>query len=270
MQQERGLPPDDANTPAVILVAPQMGRNIGSAARAMLNCGLTDLRLVQPRDGWPNQEAWPTASGATVVLERARVFETTAEAVADLQQVFATTARRRDMVKPVLTPRQSAQEMRRLGTQGHRCGWLFGPERTGLDNDDVALATTLLTVPLNPAFSSLNLAQAVLLLGYEWFAAADATPPRELPQGDSEPATLEQLHHFFRFLERDLDEARFLVPVEKRPIMVRNLRNIFHRAELTAAEVQTLHGVVRSLSGRRNRQGRRDASPNHPSEDDGC
>ncbi|MCB1037427.1 MAG: RNA methyltransferase [Acidobacteria bacterium] len=243
------------NGPAIILVEPQLGENIGTTARAMYNCGLTDLRLVRPRDGWPNPMATKAASGADPVLEAARLFDSTAEAAADLQRIYATTARPRDMVKPVLTPRLAAQEMYRLAARGEAFGVLFGPERTGLSNDDVVLAESILAVPLNPAFSSLNLAQAVLLIGYEWYQGlAQATEERELPQAGSRPATSEELMHFFRHLEDDLIDAGFLLPVEKRPIMIRNLRNVFQRARLTDQELRTLHGVVRSLSGRRNRR----------------
>lgn len=241
--------------PAIILVEPQLGENIGTAARAMYNCGLTDLRLVRPRDGWPNPRAISAASGADVVLEKARLFESTAEAVGDLTTTYATTARRRDMVKPVVTPRLAAKEMQEIGARGERFGVLFGPERTGLSNDDVVLAQAILAVPLNPAFSSLNLAQAVLLIGYEWYQAEKPQPEdRELPQAGSRPATAEELMHFFRHLEEDLIEAGFLLPIEKRPIMIRNLRNVFQRAQLTDQELRTLHGVVRALSGKRNRR----------------
>ncbi len=159
--------------PAIILVAPQLGENIGTAARAMFNCGLTDLRLVRPRDGWPSKKAQAAASGADLVLDKAHLFETVEDAIAGLTRVYATTARDRYMVKRVLTPRAAAAEIRALMAAGEACGILFGPERTGLLNEHIALADTVLNVPLNPAFSSLNLAQAVLLVGYEWFASAD-------------------------------------------------------------------------------------------------
>ncbi|MBV9522212.1 MAG: RNA methyltransferase, partial [Alphaproteobacteria bacterium] len=172
--------PTISGGPAIILVEPQLGENIGTAARAMLNCGLTDLRLVRPRDGWPSQKASAAASGADAVLERARLFDSLAAAIGDLQHVFATTARERDMVMRIATPRQAAGEMRRLMSAGRSCGILFGPERMGLLNDHLSHAETMITVPLNPAFSSLNLAQAVLLVGYEWFTSGDATAPVQL------------------------------------------------------------------------------------------
>lgn len=237
--------------PAIVLVGPQLGENIGAVARAMLNCGLTDLRLVAPRDGWPNPKANAMAAGADAVLEAAQVFETTVKAVADLHRVYATTARSRDMIKPVVTPRQAAAEMRAADGARQRCGVLFGPERTGLDNDDVALAGTVLTVPLNPAFTSLNLAQAVLLIGYEWFQAEDATPARARLDDRAMPAGQTAMLNFFEHLEGALDEAGFFNVAEKRPAMVRNLRALFHRTEPTEQEVRTLHGIVTTLAGRR-------------------
>ncbi len=240
--------------PAIVLVAPQLGENVGAAARAMLNCGLTDLRLVRPRHRWPNPKAEAAASGATEVVEGARLFATAAEAVADLTHVYATTARPRDMVKRVVTPRQAAAEMRAAAGRGEPCGVLFGPERTGLANDDVVLAEAIVTVPLNPRFSSLNLAQAVLAVAYEWFQAAEPAPPSVLPQAGSRPATSAELLNFFEHLEQELDAAQFLWPPEKRPNMVRNLRNLFRRAQPTEQEVRTLHGVVTALSGRRKGQ----------------
>ncbi len=159
--------------PAMVLIEPQLGGNVGAAARAMLNCGLTDLRVVRPRDGWPSDKARAMASGADAVLDGAKVFESLEEAVADLQVVFATTGRRRDMVKHEVTPAEAASEIRRHGAAGERCGVLFGRERIGLTNDEVVLADAILTVPLNPAFRSLNLAQAVLLIAWEWLRAGD-------------------------------------------------------------------------------------------------
>ncbi len=246
------------SAPAVILVAPQLGENIGMVARAMLNCGLLDLRLVRPRDGWPNPAAESTASGALAVIEGARVYERLADAVAGLNRVYATTARARGMVKPVLTPRAAAQELRAAEDRGEETGLLFGPERSGLDNDDLTFADGLVSVPLNPAFSSLNLAQAVLLLGYEWRMAQDETPERELAAGDSHPATKSELNNFLSRLEQNLDETGFFHPVEKRYIMVRNLRNLFQRAEATEQELRTLHGVISALRGAKLGKGTKD------------
>lgn len=233
--------------PAVILVQPQLGENIGACARAMLNCGLTDLRLVKPRDGWPNAKASAAASGADLVIDNAKIFETTAEAVADLESVFATTVRTRDMIQRFVTPRVAAGEMRERFAAGQKVGVMFGPERTGLVNDDLTFAQTLVTVPLNPAFSSLNLAQAVLLIGYEWFQAGDRTPDRFLHTGQTRPATMAERVNFFERLEAALDRTGFFTSEEKRPSMVRTLRNAFERMEMTEQEVRTFHGVVAAL-----------------------
>ncbi|MCC6472095.1 MAG: RNA methyltransferase [Alphaproteobacteria bacterium] len=235
-------------TPPFILVNPQLGQNIGTSARAMLNCGITEMRLVAPRDGWPNVEAVAAASGADRVLDGATLYGDTAKAIADLQAVYATTARERYMVKPVLTAREAAKEMRARVAEGQKVGVLFGPERAGLVNDDLALANALIRIPLNPGFSSLNLAQSVLLVGYEWFQAADETPGREDRYGWSPPAGKEMLQNFFTMLERELDECGFLRNIEKRPSMVRNIRNMFQRAQLSEQELRTLHGMVACLT----------------------
>lgn len=236
------------HTPAIILITPQMGENIGTAARAMLNCGLRDLRLVGPRDGWPNVKAERAAVGAFEMMEPVRVFERTEDALKDLTYVYATTARDRDMVKPVVTARFAAGEAREKIAAGGKIGFMFGAERMGLLNDDVALADSVLTVPLNPDFTSLNLAQAVLLVGYEWFQAGDATPPLRLDLNGGELATKEQVYAFFAHFERELDACGFLRNEAARPNMVRNLRNMWSRAQLTEQEVRTLHGVVKELT----------------------
>lgn len=245
--------------PAIILVAPQLGENIGTAARAMANCGLDDLRLVRPRDGWPSAKAVAAASGADHVLDKARLYPDAAAAVADLVHVYASTARERGMVRRQLTPRQAAAEMRARLAAGEPCGVLFGPERTGLLNDELTLADSVLTVPLNPAFASLNLAQAVLVVGYEWFTAGDASPAEALHAGASRPATKDELFEFFAHFEEALGRTGFLRNKEKRPSMVRNLRNLFQRARLTEQEVRTLHGVVTAFAGPRQRSDRRKA-----------
>lgn len=236
--------------PAVILVAPQLGENIGTAARAMLNFGLTDLRLVRPRDGWPNERARAAASGADIVIEGVQLFDRTEDAVQGLDYVIATTARARDMVKPILTPETAAARMREAFAGGGRAGLLFGPERTGLENDDIALADALMMVPVNPAFASLNLAQCVLLMSYEWYKAGDDTQSERIEYQQTRPAKKEELLGFFEHLEGELDRFGFLKPPEKRPSMVRNLRNMFQRASLTEQEVRTLRGVVASLTRR--------------------
>src|SRR5438128_3777747 len=207
--------------PAIILVAPQLGENIGTAARAMLNCGLDDLRLVAPRDGWPSERAVAAASGADIVLDKARLYPDVPAAIADLVHVYAATARDRYMVKRELTPRRAAEEMHGFVACGEACGILFGPERTGLVNDQIALADTVLTVPLNPAYSSLNLAQAVLIVGYEWFISGVVQPPEMLRRGGSRPASKEELLNFFDHLEEELEKNGFLRNPEARPIMVR-------------------------------------------------
>ncbi|MDP3241025.1 MAG: RNA methyltransferase [Reyranella sp.] len=238
----------DAATPAVVLVRPQLGENIGMAARAMLNCGLSTLRLVAPRDGWPNERAQRAASGADIVLEKAEVFDTVGEAVADLERVVATTARNRELVQRIVTPRQAATEMHGWIGRGERVGILFGPERTGLENDDMVHADTALSIPLNPQFSSLNMAQAVLLVAYEWTAAGDQTPPERLSDHAARPATKEELQSLFDHLERALDQSGFLRNKEMRPSMVLNLRALLQRAEMTEQEARTFHGVIKFLS----------------------
>lgn len=240
--------------PAVILVEPQLGENIGTAARAMANCGLDDLRLVRPRDGWPSDKAIAAASGADAVLDKARLYPSVEAAIGGLVHVYAATARDRYMVKREVTPRRAAEEMRGFLASGEACGVLFGPERTGLVNDHIALADTVLTVPLNPAFSSLNLAQAVLIIGYEWFTARAAPKPEILHTGHSRPATKAELLRFFEHFEEALDRSGFLRQPDKRPSMTRNLRNLFQRAGCTEQELRTLHGVITAFVGPRERK----------------
>lgn len=237
--------------PTVVLVAPQLGENIGFAARAMYNCGLTDLRLVRPRDGWPNPQAEAAAAGALDVLEPVQVYESTGEAVADLSRVYATTARRRDLEQVVVTPAQAATEMRSHQADGGRAGVLFGAERSGLHNDDMALADAAITVPLNPAFSSLNLGQAVLLLAYEWFRSGDDTPVRVRTDTGEPLAPKEEVLRLMRHLEQALDRATFFKVPANRPAMVRALRVWLTRSAPTQQEVRTLHGVVTALGGHR-------------------
>lgn len=233
--------------PAIVLVAPQMGDNIGAAARAMHNFGLDDLRLVNPRDGWPNVKAVAAAVGATAVLDRVRVYASLAEAVADRDCVLATTARPRELLKPVLTLRRATVEARRRT----RAAVVVGPERTGLDNDDVALAHALVTIPTDPGFASINLAQTVLLVAYEWFMAAATTAEERLEPGQTRPATHGEIMNFLGHLEAALDRTPFLANRQQRPSMVRNLRTFFLRARPFEQEIRTLHGVVAELSRRR-------------------
>jgi tRNA/rRNA methyltransferase len=239
--------------PAIILVEPQLGENIGTAARAMMNCALDDLRLVRPRDGWPSDRAIAAASGADMVLDKARLYPSIEAAIAGLVHVYAATARDRGFVRREVTPRQAAGEMRARLMAGEACGVLFGPERTGLLNDDVTLADTVLTVPLNPGFSSLNLAQAVLLVGYEWFTAGADSPDETFHTGLSRPATKDELLNFFEHLEEELVRNGFLRNHDSRPSMVRNLRSLFQRARCTEQELRTLHGVVTAFAGPRER-----------------
>lgn len=234
--------------PAIILVDPQMAENIGATARAMLNCGLTDLRLVRPRQGWPHEKAVAAASGADSVLESAKVFGTTAEAIADLRYVLAATARGRDMNKTILTPRAAGLKTHAFSQSGEACGVLFGRERSGLVNDDVALADAVLMASLNPAYRSLNIAQAVLLFAYEWFQAGSDTEDERLVRHGAKPATKKELLGFFTHLEQGLDKGGFLHPPEKRPAMVRNIRNMFQRAGLMDHEVRTLRGIISALT----------------------
>src|SRR5216684_5358572 len=207
--------------PVVILVRPQLGDNIGMAARAMLNCGLSSLRLVSPRDGWPNPKAVRAASGADVVLEKATLFDTVAAAVADLERVVATTARNRELTQRILTPRRTASEMRGWISQAEKVGILFGPERTGLTNDDMVHADTALSIPLNPQFSSLNIAQAVLLVAYEWAAAGEGSPAERMSEHATRPAAKDELLNLFAHLERALDQSGFLRTMAGRIALLR-------------------------------------------------
>jgi len=237
--------------PVIILVRPQLGENIGMAARAMLNCGLSTLRVVKPRDGWPNPKALRAASGADVVLEKAGLFDSVSEAVADLGHVVATTARNRELVQRILTPRRAAAEMRGWIAARQKVGILFGPERSGLTNDDLVHADTVLSIPLNPQFSSLNVAQAVLLIAYEWAAAGDGSAPVRLADHAARPATKDELQNLFAHLEDALDQSGFLRHKAMRPAMVNNLRALLQRTGMTEQEVRSFHGVIKFLSKRK-------------------
>ena len=244
------------NTPVVVLVRPQLADNIGAVARAMANGGLFHLRLVAPRDGWPLVMAWRNASGADRLLDAATVHETVADAVADLHRVFATCPRPRHIVKPVLTARGAAAELREICGRDLRAGLLFGPERAGLDNDDMACADALVRFPLNPAFMSLNLAQAVMVMAYEWWTAADQTVAKTLMTNETRVATKGDLENFLTHLVDQLDACGFLRNLPKRPGMVRNIRHLFERGEVTQQELRTLHGVVTELAIGRRQRGR--------------
>ena len=218
-------------------------------ARAMWNCGVDDLRLVKPRDGWPSDSARAAASGADVVIDNVRVYDSTEAAIADLNYVIATTARSRDLTKPVFTPEAAIAEIKHRQHDGQRSGVLFGKEAWGLNNDDVTLADAVLTVPLNPAFTSLNLAQAVLLLSYEWIKSDDTTKPHELRMPtDTRPANKQELTMLYDHFEDALEKAGFFMVAERRPTTVRKLRNALSRADLTEQEVRMFRGIIAALA----------------------
>jgi len=241
--------------PVFVLVRPQLGENIGTAARAMAKFGLAEMRIVAPRDGWPSDRARSAASGADRVVDAAALYDSTEDAVADLTLVLATTARPRGMVKPVETPASATRAMAAARAGGGRAGVLFGPERPGLSNDEVALADAILSVPVNPAFASLNLAQAVLLVGYEWHLAGDATPAESLEVGGQPPATQDEVEAMLAHLVGELDAADYFRADHMRPTIVQNLRALLRRARPTEQEVRSLHGVVSALAlGRQSRR----------------
>jgi tRNA/rRNA methyltransferase len=257
-RQSGAPPPGGGITPVFILVRPQLADNIGMVARALANFGLDELRLVDPRDGWPNEKARIAASGANFIVDAAQAFPTLKEAVTGLNWLAATSARQRDLAKPVLTPEQAVAEMQRRMAEGQRCGVLFGPERNGLETEEVANADAVVMAPVNPTFASLNLAQAVLLVGYEWMKQAgsgtlgrvttyeEALQPGLRTRG-SPPATKEELLAFFEHIERELEVAQFFKPPEKRPSMVQNMRTMFTRMGATEQEIRTLRGIVKAL-----------------------
>jgi tRNA/rRNA methyltransferase len=268
---------ESSHTPTIILINPQMGENIGAAARVMKNFGLSELRIVAPRDGWPNPKAIDMAAKAFEIVEQAAIYTNTADAIADQQRVFATTNRERHMTKPVLTPRELFGHPETAAKEYPRTAILFGPERTGLANEDIALADAILTIPTNPIYPSLNLAQAVAVVGYEWFQSMSGSPlagepkrdhvlvggnditdsPHQLasgsltpPQGGSETpliATKAELHGLFDQLESALDEVNFWRVEGKKPIMWRNIRSVYQRAQLTTQDIRTLRGMIRAL-----------------------
>ena len=229
--------------PAIVLVRPQLGENIGKAARAMLNFGLTDLRLVAPRDGWPNPAAGPAASGADLVLERARVFGTVAEAVADCAHVYATTVRKRGLVIPIISPEEAGRE---IHANDGPSAILFGAERAGLETDEVALAGKIVTVPVNPDFRSLNLAQAVILIAYEWSKHVALAVPTE---GEPEEPRASQAHleGLIEQLYAALEDAHYFHPPDRTPATKNTLRTILTKAGWSAREIQALRGVIRTL-----------------------
>ncbi|MDR7103165.1 RNA methyltransferase [Croceicoccus sp. BE223] len=234
--------------PVIVLVRPQLGENIGKAARAMLNFGLTEMRLVAPRDGWPNPGAGPAASGADVVLERAQVYASVADAVADCEHVHATTVRKRGVTKPVLTPEEAARE---IATSQGRHAILFGPERSGLETDDVAVARNIVTVPINPEFGSLNLAQAVILMAYEWSKTASASMAQPLAQPTQEdllpPAPQAELDGMIAQMEALLEPKGYFRPQSRAAATKRTLRNMLTKPGWNHLEVRTMRGVLSAL-----------------------
>ncbi len=245
--------------PIAVLVNPQLGENIGTAARAMANFGLHEMRIVEPRDGWPNEKAVTSSSGAHWIIDKATIHDTLPDALKDVNYVYATTARPRGMIKEVITPEQAGHDMRARVARGEKVALLFGRERFGLSNDEVSLADVIVTAPVNPAFASINIAQAVLLMGYEWFKDQADTLGQQTPElpaldgpglqtPDTRLATKEELYGFFDHLERELDIAGFFKTEDKKPGMLRNIRNLFARAELTEQEVRSLRGIVSSLT----------------------
>ncbi len=233
--------------PVVVLVETQLGDNIGAAARAMANFGLARLRLVKPKQGWPNERAVVMAAGADRILDNAELYETLADAVADCTFVLALTARNHDQAKPILSAEQAAVEMAPRVAAGETVALVFGRERNGLENHEVGMADRIVTLPVNPAFASLNLAQAVVIAGYEWFKQTGAGSTRVEPSRRSPPAAKQQIEAFFTDLERELEKVEFFRPPEKRGVMQVNLRNIFHRLEATKQDMRTLHGVIMAL-----------------------
>lgn len=253
-------------SPAIVLVNPQLGENIGFAARAMANFGLHDLRLVAPRDGWPNDKARAAAAVAAPIVDGATVYDSAEAAVGELHYVVAATARPREMVKEVMSPETAASELTRRALAGERTGVMFGPERSGLDNDAIALADAILTAPVDPDFASLSLPQAVLLFAYEWLkgqgpealgriTAFDGPAVEGVAAPQTRPATRAELFNLFEHLESALDRSGFLRPPEKRPSMIRSIRNMFHRMGATDQDVRTWRGIVSSLTRSKSGQG---------------
>jgi tRNA/rRNA methyltransferase len=258
MVADRASADSKKRNPAIVLVEPQLGENIGAAARAMANFGLGDLRLVRPRDGWPSKKARAAASGALGIVDDARMFESTEAAIADLNFVYATTARSRDLPKEVVGPREAVAVLKARAAAGQATGILFGRERWGLTNEEIALADTIVTFPVNPAFASLNMAQAVLLVCYEWLSAGlDGKLPTRVavPEIDVTPARKAHLLGLIRHLEEALEPTGYFRTADMKPTMVQNLRAILQRAGLTKDEIDVLHGVVAALERRHARPG---------------
>ena len=235
-------------TPSIILIRPQLAENVGMTARAMMNCGLYELRLVLPREDHLSPKAISASSGAEKILHNAKIYNSTSDAIADLQQVYATTARQRHQIKMVYTAEKAAEIMNTSLQQNINCGLMFGPERTGLENDDVSLCDAIINIPLNPEHCSLNLSQAVLLVGYEFFKKRISTPAEQFITNDTQIATKDKLQHFYDFMEKQLENNSHFNIDEKKPRMLRNFRNICSRRNLTEQELNTLYGIINYLS----------------------
>lgn len=243
------MPQHTPHQPAILLVQPQMGENIGASARAMLNCGLTDLRLVNPRDGWPNEKATANGVGAFDKMLPVQVYDTVADALREFNYVYATTARPRDMVKPVFTAQSAIGDMHKRQATTQKTAILFGAERTGLTNEEIAQADALITIPLNPEFCSLNLAQGVLLCAYEWSKSQYSAPEKFLPTGDSTPVSHEEFDGYLSRLEDELEKHHFFRNPDLRPTLMKNIRSFYSRAEATDQEIKTLQGILSALIG---------------------
>jgi tRNA/rRNA methyltransferase len=269
LSREERLMPTGLPQPAFVLINPQMGENIGSAARGMWNFGLDRMRLVAPRDGWPNPRAVALASGAGRLLDEAQVYAETAGAIADCSFVYATTARPRDLTKLVLTPEEAMRDCAARVAAGERVAVLFGPERTGMENDDIARANAIASVPVNEAFPSLNLASCVLLVAYEWRRASAAAVPARVEMAGSDWAEGVEIEALAAHYEERLEEAGFFFPAHKAESMKLNLRNLWSRQRLTRADVQTFHGMMRQMvrwARRMDRAEGRDGEPRLPGE----
>ncbi len=235
--------------PVFILVEPQMGENIGACARAMLNCGLTDLRIVNPRDGWPSEKAVAMSAGALEVMPPVQVYPTTKEAIADCQYVLSSAANERDMIKPIVTAKEAARQMFTRVNEGEKVAVLLGRERSGLTNEEVGLSHAMISIPVNPDFNSLNIGQAALVIAYEFAQLVLDAPARVLPTGKTGPANADEFDNFCKRLEAELDEGGFFKAADMKPTVLRNVRSFFMRAEPTTQELNTLHGIISAIRG---------------------
>ncbi|OWU75487.1 RNA methyltransferase [Phaeobacter sp. 22II1-1F12B] len=239
--------PTDQPQPSFVLVRPQMGENIGAAARAMWNFGLDRMRIVAPRDGWPNEKAVVMASGAGRLLDEAQIYDTFPDALADCTYVLATTARPRGLTKPVFSPERAMQEAARRIGEGEKVAVLFGPERAGMENEEIARANAIISVPVNPEFASLNLAQCTLLMSYEWMRQSGAVTHEATPLGKTDWAEGHEIAALGDHFEERLEQAGFFFPEHKAASMKMNLRNLWSRMPLTQVDVRMLHGIMRQM-----------------------